>query len=217
MNLENVKLIKDTALRAGLLRNQLAYVLATAQWETNHTFEPVKEAYFIKAKDKEAWRKKNLRYYPWYGRGFVQLTWEYNYKKAGEKIGVNLLANPDLAMEPRNAAEILVEGMKEGWFTGKKLSDYITLKASDFVNARRIINGTDKAKEIAAIARDWDAKLKAEGYGVTLPPADPIILPEEAIAVEEYEAPINGDAPKASWFTDIIISILAFFGIKKGA
>jgi putative chitinase len=217
MNLENVKLIKDTALRAGLLRNQLAYVLATAQWETNHTFEPVKEAYFIKAKDKEAWRKKNLRYYPWYGRGFVQLTWEYNYKKAGEKIGVNLLANPDLAMEPRSAAEILVEGMKEGWFTGKKLSDYITLKTSGFINARRIINGTDKAKEIAAIAREWDDKLKAEGYGVTLPSVDPIILPEGAIAVEEYEAPINGDAPKASWFTDIIISILAFFGIKKGA
>lgn len=154
----------------GLLRNELAYVLATTEWETNRTFEPVKEAYWLS----EDWRKKNLRYYPWYGRGFVQLTWEYNYKKAGDKIGVNLIKNPDAAMEPNNAAKILVLGMKEGWFTGKKLSDYITLQKSDFLNARRIVNGMDKAKEIEALAKQYDKELLDVGYGVerTEKPAD---------------------------------------------
>ncbi len=147
----------DACKTAGLLRNQVAYVLATAYWETAHTMKPVREGYWLN--NAEAWRKKNLRYYPWYGRGFVQLTWEPNYKKAGDKIGVDLIANPDAALDPVNAAKIAVTGMKEGWFTGKKLSDYITLQASDFKDARRIINGVDKAQEIADIATAYDAAL----------------------------------------------------------
>jgi len=148
----------------GLLRNQLAYVLATAEWETNKTFLPVKEAYYL-GNSAEAYRKK-LRYYPWYGRGFVQLTWKENYIKAGEKLGKDLITNPDRAMEPDTAAWVLVLGMKEGWFTGKKLSDYITLKTSGFTEARRIVNGTDKAKEIAVLAKKWDKDLLASGYGL---------------------------------------------------
>lgn len=156
------QLIIKTCKEYGLLRNQAAYVLATTEWETARTFEPVKEAYWLS----EDWRKKNLRYYPWYGRGFVQLTWEENYKKAGTKIGVDLIKNPDAAMEPNNAAKILVLGMKEGWFTGKKLSDYITLRASDFRNARRIVNGLDKAAEIEKLAQKYDRELLSQGYGV---------------------------------------------------
>lgn len=159
----------------GLLRNQLAYVLATTEWETNKTFEPVREAYWLS----EDWRKKNLRYYPWYGRGFVQLTWEDNYIKAGKKLGLNLTSNPDVVMDPEISAKILVIGMKEGWFTGKKLSDYITLKRSDFGNARRIVNGTDKAKEIASLAAKYDNELMKAGYGVTTP-------------LEPTEKPVDG-------------------------
>lgn len=55
--------------------------------------------------------------------------------------------------------------MIEGWFTGKKLSDYITLQKSDFKGARKIINGTDKDDEIAKIAKQYDDELKALGYG----------------------------------------------------
>lgn len=58
-----------------------AYVIATSYWETNKTMVPVKEAYWLS----ENWRKDNLRYYPWYGRGYVQLTWEDNYKKASKE------------------------------------------------------------------------------------------------------------------------------------
>ncbi len=208
-NAENIELIKDKALSAGLLRNQLAYVLATAQWETNHTFEPVREAYYLKSKA-EAYRKK-LRYYPWYGRGFVQLTWQENYAKAAEKLKRPLiLADPDSVMAPHISAEILVQGMKEGWFTGKKLSDYITLKVAGFVNARRIINGTDKAKEIADIAKEWDAKLKAEGYGEATPakPVNPIPTIPAGEPVETHEEQIAPLDPP--WLTPKRIFIMGF-------
>lgn len=148
----------------GLLRNEAAYVLATADWETAHTFEPVREAFYLGAKA-DAYRKK-LRYYPWYGRGLVQLTWEENYQKAGKAIGVDLTKNPDAAMDPKNAVAILVLGMKFGWFTGARLSDYFTLKRSEFIGARKIINGRDKAQEIAGLAMKYNAELKAAGYGV---------------------------------------------------
>lgn len=148
--------------RQKLLRNQCAYVLATAYWETAHTMKPVEEAYWVP--NAAEWRKKNLRYYPWYGRGFVQLTWEPNYKHAEDELGVPLTKKPELALDPGIACEIAVTGMREGWFTGKKLSDYITLQRSDFKGARRIINGTDKAQSIADLAKLYDADLKAAGY-----------------------------------------------------
>lgn len=165
----HTRLIIDTCKRHGLLRNQAAYVLATARWETAHTMQPVKEAYWLS----ETWRKNNLRYYPWYGRGFVQLTWETNYQRAAREIGVPIDKRPELALDAPTAAEILVRGMSDGWFTGKKLSHYITLRASNFASARRIVNGTDKASEIAALAREYDALLKAEGYGEASKPAAP--------------------------------------------
>jgi len=193
-------LLISTCAAEGLLRNQAAYVLATADWETNHTFEPVREAYWVP--NAESWRKKNLRYYPWYGRGFVQLTWERNYKLAGAKIGVDLIANPDAAMVPENAARIAVVGMREGWFTGKKLSDFITLKLSNFKAARAIINGTDKAVAIAALAKKYDAELKVAGYGETVaaptpspasstPPARPVPAKSPIAAVVAVLAAIG--------------------------
>jgi putative chitinase len=164
LNLGYTQELIKAAKEKGLLRNQLAYLLATAYHETAHTMKPVAEGYWIK--NAEAWRKKNLRYYPWYGRGYVQLTWEANYKRASEELGVDLIKNKDLAMDPTIAAKIAVEGMVEGWFVpGQKLSKYITLQKSDYVGARRIINGTDKAKLIAGYAVQYDADLGKLGYG----------------------------------------------------
>jgi putative chitinase len=167
LHLGDTQLILKECKLAGLLRNQAAYVMATAWWETAHTVEPVKEAYWVK--NAEAWRKKNLRYYPWYGRGYVQLTWERNYIHAGKQLGLDLTTNPEAVMKPDVSAKILVTGSLEGWFTGKKLGDYITLSNSDFKGARRIINGTDKASAIATIARAYDAALKVSGYGIEAP------------------------------------------------
>lgn len=165
LDLGFTKLIIEEGSNRGLLRNQLAYVLATAYWETAQTMKPVKEAFWLS----EDWRKKNLGYYPWYGRGFVQLTWERNYVKTGKELGIDLTTNPDKVMEPDISAMILVVGMIEGWFTGKKLSDYITVQKSDFKGARKIINGVDKDDEIAVIAKKYDDDLKSIGYGNTQP------------------------------------------------
>ena len=191
----------------GLLRNECAYVLATAEWESNFTFEPVKEAYWVK--NAEAWRKKNLRYWPWYGRGLVQLTWEANYRKAGKAIGVDLIADPDAAMEPENSVAILVLGMKHGWFTGKRLSDYFDLKRSEFIGARRMINGTDKAAEIAALARKHDAELKAAGYGVDVP--KPVTPPAPETPASEPLKPGNW----VSALVAFVAAIIAAFRRKK--
>lgn len=130
----------------------LAYMLATVKWETDHTMQPIREggsSAYLKSK----------KYYPWYGRGYVQLTWEKNYKKFQDRVlklfKVDIIKNADLAMLPDVAAFIMFEGMINGEFTGKKLSDYFNSKKTDWLGARRIINGTDRASEIASIAKHF--------------------------------------------------------------
>ena len=90
-----------------------------------------------------------------YGRGFVQLTWRNNYAKAGAKVGADLVTQPDLATQPETAAKIIACGMAEG------LADYITDSRCDYVAARRIVNGTDKADLIAGYARIFETALNA--------------------------------------------------------
>lgn len=168
MNLEkgHTRLIVNVCAANGLLRNQAAYVLGTAWHETAHTMQPVREY------GGEAYLRSK-KYYPYVGMGFVQLTWRENYEKASKKLGVDFVSNPKLLLKAEYAAKILVIGSRDGWFTGKKLSDYITLQRSDFKGARKIINGTDKASLIAGYAREYDALLKAEGYGEGGKPSKP--------------------------------------------
>ena len=91
----------------------------------------------------------------YYGRGFVQLTWKYNYAAMGQIVGADLVNHPDLALEPDIAAKVMFEGMERGTFTGKKLSDYFTAAGSDWINARRIINGLDRAAAVATYAQEF--------------------------------------------------------------
>lgn len=147
-----IKSIKDECIAQNLsLSTQIAYVLANTKWETAQTFKPVREAFWLS----EEWRRNNLRYYPYYGRGFVQLTWENNYQKYSEILGIDLIGDPDLAMRNDIALFVLVHGFKTGTFTGRKLTDYVNEFSTDFINARRCINGTDKAHEIAQIAEEF--------------------------------------------------------------
>lgn len=133
------------------LKAQIAYGLATADWETAHTFKPVREAFW----EPSGWRKKNLRYYPYYGRGYVQLTWKRNYSYYGDILGVDMVADPDLALRPDIALFVIGYGMKTGSFTGAPLAQYVNKAQTDFLNARRVINGTNKASEIAALAEGF--------------------------------------------------------------
>lgn len=100
------------------------------------------------------------------GRGFVQLTGKANYTKASKYLNLPLLEKPDLALELNNAVAILVWGMEEGIFTGKALKHYIfndVGTTTEFTNARRIINGTDRAALIAGYANQFqNVLLKAK-------------------------------------------------------
>lgn len=142
----------------------LAYGLATAWHEAR--FEPVEE--IGKGRGK-AYGKPGRHGQSQHGRGLVQLTWDDNYERADEELelGGRLLADFNLALDPDIAAAILVRGMEEGWFTGKKLADYLpgergTFK--QFEQARRIINGTDKMSLIADHAIGFQDAGSAGGW-----------------------------------------------------
>jgi hypothetical protein len=157
---------------------EMAYVLATIRWETAHTFQPVQEKRFSKSGNPRGWAHQDVYWRTgFYGRGYVQLTWEDNYRKAsfkltGQKAAIDgtavtiaaktLLEHPDYAMQPEVAYAIASRGMRDGWFTGKKLSNYISEgNPPDYIGARRIINGTDRAPEIATMAGQFELLLRA--------------------------------------------------------
>lgn len=159
---------------------QAAYMLATTWHETATRMLPIEEYGKGKNRTYGTWYRnskgelysfmggsKRSAYlhskYPhlYYGRGYVQLTWYFNYQNASKKIGVDFLNNPELVMDKNHAVKIMIEGMKEGWFTGKKLSDYIHQSKKDYEGARRIINGTDKAKLIAGYADIFEKALRS--------------------------------------------------------
>jgi hypothetical protein len=144
---------------------QWAYVFATTFHETKATFLPIKEAFWLS----EAWRLKNLRYAPFYGRGYVQITWEENYKFFSKILGLDLVKSPDLTMIPKNAFKIMIYGFINGSFTKRKvgkifvpnkISDFINDKETNYKKARLCINGTDKADLIASYAVLFEQLLK---------------------------------------------------------
>jgi putative chitinase len=148
-----------------------SYSFATAWWETGRTMRPVREGLTVS----EAWRKANLRYYPWYGRGYVQLTWERNYLNADLYLAAAgliepgaLMANLDIAMVPKNAAHILRGGMDDGWFTKVKLADVLpssgVATAAQYLAARTIINGHDKADVVENFAQIFERAFRIAGY-----------------------------------------------------
>lgn len=146
------------------LRKQIAYILATAYLETAWTMEPVRE--IGRGAGRAYGEKDPLTGQTYYGRGFVQLTWRGNYAVASEQLSamemfeLDLVRQPDDALEPDVAAAILIYGMMEGWFTGIALPEFVDDKGCDFVAARQTVNGHDKADELASLALLWDAVLQ---------------------------------------------------------
>lgn len=175
---KNVEMILGASDRMPL--SWVAYILATATHETGRVMAPIKETVQAWHKnknpsDKEVMRRLQRAYdarklkwvrspywnQGWFGRGYVQITHKRNYEKLGKAIGVDLVGNPDMALQPRVAAQILVKGMVDGLFTGKKLVDYLP---GDYRNARRIVNGMDRADEIASLAMKYEDALLIAGY-----------------------------------------------------
>lgn len=155
-----------------------AYALATAWHETAHSLQPIKEfggdSYFFRRYDIQGQNPRLARQLgntqpgdgvKYAGRGYVQLTGRANYQRAATKLGVDLVGNPDLAMDRGVAADILRHGMREGWFTAKSFQSYLPAAglatAAQFQAARRIINGTDKQALIANYAIEFQKALVA--------------------------------------------------------
>jgi putative chitinase len=154
---------------------QFAYGLATFKWETAHTFKPVFErgpkSYFDKYEPgtklgKDLGNTLPGDGYLFRGRGYIQLTGRANYAHAGQQLKIDLVSKPDAALDASTAYKIASAGMRDGWFTGKKLDQCIPAGGTpDYVNARRIINGLDNAQKIADIATDMEHVLAASVRG----------------------------------------------------
>lgn len=163
-------LLTEWQQNKGTDMRQLAYILATVYHEAGKGMDPVREGF--SATNQQAiqyvtglFRRGAIsRNYAlpdtttgqsYYGRGFVQITWKGNYSTFEKLLHLPLVANPDLALKPDVSAAIAIRGMMSGLFTGKKLSDYFNANTSDWLNARRIINGTDRAELIAGYAQKF--------------------------------------------------------------
>lgn len=156
---EPIDRLIDEGLARSRTQEETAYVLATAHHETDR-FRAMEEYGEGAGRDYgEPVMLTRGKFAKYHGRGFVQLTWLRNYAVMSGYIGVDLVNEPDRAKEPAIAAKVIWEGMIRGYFTGKGLADYINADGVDYVNARRIVNGTDKADLIAGYAETFEAAL----------------------------------------------------------
>jgi hypothetical protein len=207
------ELAKDSRLPedANLFVRYASYILATVKHETDNTFRPVREYGRGKGKsygDSGFW-----------GRGYVPLTHDYNYLTASKKLdsllreidssltwGSQLVESPDLALNPEVAYQVCVLGMTEGWFTGKKLSTYITASPKsnraglqEYINSRRVISGTDKASLVASHAAKFEELLRrtltgGEGVSEVAVTNNPVPPESKVEDTSRKEVPAKVDA-----------------------
>ncbi|PHS02098.1 MAG: hypothetical protein COA78_21880 [Blastopirellula sp.] len=182
---DGLGVLLDCAEKRNTNIEYLSYILATTYHETAFKMQPISEfggkRYFKKlydikgSKPKLARRLGNLKAgdgVKYKGRGFVQITGRANYVKLGKKLGIDLVNNPDLALDTKIAAEILFIGMEQGLFTGKKLSSYMDgIDGTDeedrkqYKLSRWLINGRDKRDTIADYAIKFECALRASQSG----------------------------------------------------
>jgi hypothetical protein len=156
--------------------DHLAYDLGTAFHETARSMQPITEygdhAYFDKYEPgtklgQQLGNTEKGDGYRFRGEGHVQNTGRRNALKATTRLnelfnlGIDLVANPEQRRDPFVSAMSLFLGNKEGWWTGRKLADFLAPGRPDFVQARRVVNGTDKAATIAGYAQKFKAAIQA--------------------------------------------------------
>lgn len=185
----------------------LAYLLATTYHETARTMQPVRET--LAGTDEQAFQrlrshfgrvKSYFRLHPetgksYFGRGLVQLTWDFNYKSMGKLLGIGstLFLTPSGALTSKLAVPIIFEGMIRGSFVpGHCLPRYFRDGLAGWTEARAIVNGRGRAREIARLGQAFLTGLEAArvtpgtGTGIdaggTAPAAPP---PQDRLAAIE--------------------------------
>lgn len=190
----------------------LAYMLSTTYHETAHTMQPIRERggpkYFRRYEGRGD--LGNLRAgdgVKFHGRGFVQITGRRNYADWTNRIDIDLINNPDRALELGIATQILFDGMEFGTFTGKRLSDY-----TDYAPMRRIINGMDRASDLAGYAVAFEKALREAGYGQwpQPKPVAPVVLQKQP-PVTDKPVSVTQTADNPHWLAALMAAIAKLF------
>lgn len=169
----HIQAILNECAREGVTdKGQIAYILGTVRRESvlgNRMIEGIDEAKANANYSKEKMPAlgngdtasgDGFRYR---GRGYVQITGRGNYAKWSQKLGIDIVGDPDKACDPAVAAQICIVGMRDGLFApaAGPLSKYINGNTRDFLNARAVVNGNElkkfpeKAKYIVAYAESY--------------------------------------------------------------
>lgn len=136
------------------LKSQVAYILATPYHEAYNWKDAGSRMTCLVELGGDTYLRSKP-YYPWYGRGFAHVTHKENYQKESKRMGIDLIKSPDLLFDYKIAANSLVWCMMNGGYTTAKLTTFVNSGKTDFPNARRVINGTDKAELIAGYAMEF--------------------------------------------------------------
>lgn len=150
----------------------LAYALATAYHETSKHMSPIKETVMASHRNKEPsddevlsrlnkwarkigrmssiyWKKDPVTGKSYFGRGQVQLTWKDNYARSSEDAGIDLVLYPEMMLDPKVSAKVLIKGLLDGRWNGRGIGIVKYLNDNDLRNARRTVNVVDKWETIA--------------------------------------------------------------------
>jgi len=191
----------------------LAYMLATVKWECADRWKPIEE--FGKGQGRKYGNpvtvtdpagKSFTNVY--YGRGYVQLTWDWNYRQFGNFLKNRLLYEPQLALDADVAYQIMSYGMRHGSFTGVGLPKYINATGCDYVNARRIINGTDQAQKIAGFATRLEKVLRDSAVAA---------VPGVPVVAQPAPAPAPGAASAQTFVVTTTVNIRSGPGAANAA
>lgn len=215
----------DEAQKRGVKTQELAYILGGVYHETGGKMVPVREGFAstdagARAAVAKLYAKGRIkRNYAlpvngvsYYGRGRIQNTHLENYQKLQDRTGHPFVRNPDLLLDDKIDAEVTIIGHLEGIWTGKKLSDYIANGKADYYGARRIVNGTDKAAQIAVYAKAFEKALRESAYIGQAPQPKPTI-PFHPFEPDKSK-PIAKTAPAKSGLAAFISAILGIFKRK---